>query len=238
MAPELDMTELPDRLRDVRSRIVAAAQRAGRAPETVRLIAVSKRKPASAIRAAYELGVRDFGENYVQELSSKREQLEDLHDIRWHLIGHLQSKKARQVAPIVHAVHTMDSAKLVHELSRRAHAVGRQIEAFVEVNLAEEPQKAGATPGQLPALVEVLTEAPSLRLVGLMAIPPAAETGDALRSRFRQLRDLAAEQSPPLSRLSMGMSADFEVAIEEGATEVRVGTGIFGARTNPEAAAG
>jgi hypothetical protein len=225
------VSELELALASVERRIVDACTRAGRARNEVQLIAVSKRKPAQQIREAYALGLRDFGENYVQELAAKHAELADLPELRWHMIGHLQTNKAKSVVPIVHAIHTVDSERLGRELERRAAASGHRARVFIEVNLAGEAQKSGCIPADLPALITALARCPSLELVGLMTIPPVAETAEATRPRFAQLCALARSQTVPLARLSMGMSLDFEVAIEEGATDIRVGTALFGART-------
>ncbi len=213
----------------IRRRIERACTRVGRPSHEVRLIAVSKFKPPEMIREAYAAGQRDFGENYVQELLQKREQLSDLSQLRWHLIGHLQTKKARQIAACVSEVHTVDTEKLARELSRRAELAGARIRVYVEVNLAAEDQKAGCTPAELQSLVDIVHDCAGLELVGLMAIPPATGAPEQTRSYFAQLRQLGIAHHVP--RLSMGMSGDFECAIEEGSTDVRVGTAIFGART-------
>ncbi len=233
MTSEQRAPDLEQRLADVQERISRACRAAGRAANEVRLIAVSKRQPASAVRAAYDLGVRDFGENYAQELASKQAELADLSDIRWHMIGHLQTNKARLVAPIAHAVHTLDSLKLLVALVKRAEAADRRLEVFIEVNLAGEAQKAGCAPERIPELVAAFANAPRIRLVGLMAIPPSRDSEAETRLRFQQLRRLAEAQHPPLPRLSMGMSGDYELAIAEGATDVRIGTAIFGERGPP-----
>jgi pyridoxal phosphate enzyme (YggS family) len=217
------MNGLRSRLEQVQARIAAAARRAGRDPASVRLIAVSKLQPAEAIRAAYELGQRDFGENYAQELRDKMELLADLPDIRWHAIGPLQSNKARYVAGRA-LVHTLDRP----ELARALLARHRPMRCLVAVNVAEEAQKSGVTPEALPSLLEEL-RLPDLELAGLMCIPPHGEEPEDARSWFRMLRELR-DRHLPGGELSMGMSEDLEVAIEEGATLVRVGTAIFGER--------
>jgi hypothetical protein len=220
-----------DNLARVRRAIDSACQRAGRDTATVRLIAVSKGQPPAAIREAWSAGLRDFGENYVQELVAKARELEDLPGIRWHFIGHLQRNKAKDVAGIARIVHTIDRVELAIELEKRAT---QTIDVLVEVNLCAEPQKSGVAPDAVAQLVESLTAMQHLRPVGLMAIPPATEEQAASRAPFRALREIRdrvrAAGSPTLTELSMGMSGDFEVAIEEGATLVRVGTAIFGAR--------
>jgi pyridoxal phosphate enzyme (YggS family) len=221
---------LAERLQQIRQRIQIAASRAGRSADDVRLIAVSKRYPAEALRAAYELGVRDFGENYVQELVQKRAELADLSDLRFHLIGHLQRNKARHVIQAAHAIHSFDDTKTVAECGRRAVEAKRPLEVFIQVNMAGETQKEGCSPSQVQELVDSVLSLPSLRLQGLMTIPPAVTEPEQARPYFRQLYELQAALPVRLSRLSMGMSADFDIAIEEGATDVRVGTALFGAR--------
>ena len=215
----------------VRQRIRRAALAANRDPGAVRLIAVSKTKPASCIREAYAAGQRDFGENYAQELHEKARELSDLPDLRWHFIGHLQSNKAKMVAPIAHVIHSVDSASLVRELERRLASGGRSpMEVLVEVNVGGEAQKHGVSPESLATLLDLVHEAPHLRLKGLMTIPP----NDPERAR-RAFADLAALRekhggAARLPELSMGMSQDLDDAIAGGATMVRVGTAIFGER--------
>ena len=223
-------------LNDVRARIDAAALAAGRDPAAVKLIAVSKTHPAAAVREAYAAGQRDFGENYVQELTQKAEQLRDLPDLRWHLIGHLQRNKARHVVSLVSLVHTVDSAELALELSKRfAGAVeGRRLEVLVEVSIAGEEQKHGAAPTDLAELLASIEALPALSLRGLMCVPPLTEDPAGARPFFEELsrlRDLhgGAQRLP---ELSMGMTHDLDQAVQAGATLVRVGTAIFGARPN------
>jgi pyridoxal phosphate enzyme (YggS family) len=215
------------RLEEVRARIARAAERAKRDPASVRLLAVSKTQPASAVREAYDAGQRAFGENYVQELSEKSLALAALPDLEWHFIGHLQRNKVKDVlrATAAPVIHTVDSTRLADELARRAGDA--KVRVLLQVNVAREPQKSGVLPEELPALLAHARTLPSLDVRGLMTIPPDAEPEDA-RPHFRALRSLAEAHALP--ELSMGMSADLEVAIEEGATIVRVGTAIFGAR--------
>jgi pyridoxal phosphate enzyme (YggS family) len=224
------MTSLQTRIETIRQQIATAARKVNRDPESVQLVAVSKRHPAEAIRAAYECGVRDFGENYVQELVAKAEALRDLEDLRWHLIGHLQTNKAKYVVKVAHYVHTLDNPRVIDELSRRAEQAGRQLDVSIEVNIGKEAQKSGCSPEEAEALVAHVQQAANLRLVGLMTVGQYVSDPEAARPTFvalRQLRDRIA----PGSGLSMGMSGDFAVAIEEGATCVRVGTAIFGERS-------
>jgi len=219
-------------LKEVRERIREAARKAGRNPDEITLLAVSKVHTADSIRAAFDAGHRDFGENYAQELASKAGELEDLEGLRWHFIGHLQTNKAKYVAPVTYAMHTFDSVKIVKEVGKRASASGRKIEAFVQVNVAGEKQKSGCTPEQAEEICDAVDEHEALVLSGLMVLPPWDLDPEEARPYFvaiRKLRDtLGGEKRLP--HLSMGMSHDYEVAIAEGATIVRVGTAIFGER--------
>jgi PLP dependent protein len=215
---------LSDNLAAVRDRIARAADRARRDPAGITLLAVTKVFPASAIREAYGLGLREFGENYVQEFEVKSPEVADLTGARYHLIGHLQSNKSRKATELFQVVQTIDSAKL----ARRLNESGRQLDVMLEVKLSEEDAKSGADPGELPALIEAVRGCENLRLLGLMTMPPWSDDPEASRPYFRRLRELAGEHG--LSQLSMGMSHDLETAIEEGSTCVRVGTAIFGKR--------
>jgi PLP dependent protein len=214
------------RLEAVHARIAKAAASAGRDPASIRLVAVSKTMPASAIREAHEAGQRDFGENYAQELAQKATELADLSDLRWHFIGHLQSNKAKVVAPLAHLVHSVDSVSLAKGLAKRAPG---RLAVLVEVNAGEE-QKSGAREADVPALLEAIEAQESLDLRGLMTVPPADL--DATRRAFERLARMRDELGGParLPELSMGMSADLEIAVAAGATIVRIGTAIFGAR--------
>jgi len=216
----------------VRARIEAAARRAGRDPSTVRLLAVSKTHGPDAVRAAYARGQRDFGENYVQELSAKAAALADLADLRWHLVGHLQSNKCRDVAGLVASVQSVDSERLVRELGRRAAAAGRTVEILIQVNVAREAQKSGCDVEALPAILAAAQATPGVALRGLMTVPPAADDPRASRPWFDALRALRDAHGGEglLPDLSMGMTHDMDEAIAAGATVVRVGTAIFGAR--------
>ena len=211
-------------LDQVRSRIAGAAARAGREASEITLVAVTKVFPASAIRDAYELGVRDFGENYLQEFESKYPEVRDLPGARFHLIGHLQSNKAKRAAELFHTIQTVDTEKLAGRLD----AVGKALDVMLEVKLSPEEAKAGADPTDLPALIAVVKSCANLRLLGLMTMPPWTEDAEQSRPYFRRLRELGALHG--VTQLSMGMSHDLEVAIEEGATHVRVGTALFGRR--------
>jgi PLP dependent protein len=215
---------LKDRLAAVQERITAAAARAHRNAADVRLIAVTKVFPATAIRDGYELGLRDFGENYVQEFEGKALQLSDLADSRFHLIGHLQSNKSKRASELFQVVHTVDSAKLAQRLNETAAA----LDVMIEVKLSTEGSKSGAAAADVPGIIEACRASAKLRLLGLMTVPPWSEDAEESRPYFARLCDIAAEYG--LRELSMGMSNDMEVAIEEGATCVRVGTALFGKR--------
>ncbi|MEZ4299741.1 MAG: YggS family pyridoxal phosphate-dependent enzyme [Polyangiaceae bacterium] len=217
------------RLTSVRARIEAAVQRAGRPPGSVRLLAVSKTKSEAAIREAYAAGQRDFGENYVQELCAKAEALSDLADLRFHVIGPLQRNKVKQVVPVASLVHTVDRASLAEEIEKRAAAAGRTVPVLLEVNVSGEASKAGCSSEEAPSLAALVRSMPHLELRGLMTIPPDTDDREEARPFFAKLRELR-DRIGELPELSMGMSHDFEIAIEEGATIVRVGTAIFGAR--------
>ena len=221
-------TDLAHNLEQVKTRMARAAEAAKRDPASVTLIAVTKIFPASAIREAYQLGVREFGENYVQEFEEKFPDVCDLTDARFHLIGHLQSNKARRAGEIFECIQTVDSARL----AARLDALGTGHDVMIEVKLAEESAKAGASPDELPELIDAIRSCPHLRLLGLMTMPPWSDNPEESRPYFRKLRALA--EFHELADLSMGMSHDLEVAIAEGATYVRVGTALFGKRKKPE----
>jgi PLP dependent protein len=215
---------LESRLAGVRDRIDRACARAQRDPASVRLLAVTKVFGAEAIREAWALGLRDFGENYVQELERKAPAIADLTDTRFHLIGHLQSNKTKKAAQLFAAIDSIDSAKL----AVRLNAELKPLDAMIEVKLSSEETKSGADPADLPAVVDAVRACSHLKLAGLMTVPPWSEDAETSRPYFARLRELAARHAIP--ELSMGMSNDLEVAIEEGATWVRVGTALFGRR--------
>jgi pyridoxal phosphate enzyme (YggS family) len=219
--------DLKDRFDEVRSRIAATAARAGRDASEITLVAVTKVFPASAIREAYELGMRDFGENYLQEFEGKHPEVRDLAGARFHLIGHLQSNKAKRAVELFDVIQTVDSEKL----ARRLDAVGNPLEVMLEVKLSPEEAKSGADPAELGSLIGAVRSCANLQLEGLMTMPPWSEDAELSRPYFRRLRAVASEHG--LAKLSMGMSHDLEVAIEEGATHVRVGTALFGKRRKP-----
>ena len=227
--------DIASRLAEVRARIGEAATRADRSPSDIRLIAVSKTFPIDAIREAYGAGQRDFGENRVQEALQKVSAGADM-EIRWHLIGHLQSNKSRKAAESCAVIHSIDSADLLRRLDQAAAAAGQSPEVLVQVDLALEPTKHGAPVETLPAIVDEGRRSVAVKLVGLMLLPPATEKSEEARAWFRRLREvrdgLVSRGVPAtlLRELSMGMSHDYEVAVEEGATMVRVGSAIFGTR--------
>jgi PLP dependent protein len=223
-------------LADIRARISSAARSAGRDPSSVRLIAVSKTFPLDAVREAYDAGQREFGENRVQEGLQKIERSADL-SIRWHLLGHLQTNKARKAASAFAMIQSVDGVEVLQKLDRGAEETGSAPELLIQVDLAGEATKFGVPPAEVPRLLEAAAACRAARVVGLMTLPPLPETPEDARRWFRQLRELrdgwlASGVTPALLReLSMGMSGDFDVAIQEGATMVRVGTAIFGSRT-------
>lgn len=227
---------IADRVAAVRERIARAAERASRPPESVTLVAVSKTFPADDVRAAFAAGVRDFGENRVQEAEPKIEALEGLSaaGLRWHLIGHLQSNKARRAAALFHTVQSLDSLELGRKLAREAQQAGSELPVLVQVDLAGETTKFGLPEPELMGVLEALRGTAGLRVDGLMVLPPFFDEPEHARPFFRRLRALH-EQAVAAGllagrELSMGMSHDFEVAVEEGATMVRVGTALFGGR--------
>ena len=226
---------ISDRLTEIRDRMAVAARSAGRDPASVRLIAVSKTFPIDAVREAYQAGQRDFGENRVQEALQKISSSADL-SIRWHLLGHLQTNKARKAGPAFAVIQSVDSVELLEKLDRAAEESGQSPELLIQVDLAGETTKFGVPPTEVPRLFEAAAAARAARVTGLMTLPPVPETPEDARPYFRRLRDLRDEwlaagvPAPMLHELSMGMSGDFAVAIQEGATMVRVGTAIFGSR--------
>lgn len=225
------VTDVAAKVARVRERIVAAATRSGRRPEDVTLVAVTKDVDAAHIRAAIAAGVADLGENRVQEAATKIEALGRAP--RWHMVGHLQRNKVAEAVVLFDAIHSADSTRLLGELSRRLH---RPIDVLLQVNVAGERQKHGVAPGALIDLASEAAHIPGLRIVGLMTIAPVASNPETVRPVFRHLRTLRDELNrravflQPLVHLSMGMTDDFEVAVEEGATMVRIGRGIFGER--------
>jgi PLP dependent protein len=218
-------------LERVQVAIAAACTRAKRSPDAVLLIAVSKTVDVERIRQAIAAGVPALGENRVQEAKAKIEVLG--HPVPWHLIGPLQTNKAKDAARLFDWVHSVDRLDLANELDRRATALGRTVDALIEVNVGDEPQKAGVRPHEIAPLLAAVEGLRGIRIRGLMAIPPVADDAEQSRPHFRRLREL--RDALGLEHLSMGMSADFEVAVEEGATMVRVGTAVFGPRASAQA---
>jgi pyridoxal phosphate enzyme (YggS family) len=231
----LDSAALRARLSGVRDRIARAALRAGRDPASVTLVAISKTFPPDAVRVAADAGQIDFGENKVQEALVKMSVVGD-DRLRWHLVGHLQSNKARKAAERFDTIHSVDSPALLLKIDEGARACGRTIDVLIQVDLAGESTKYGAPAEDVPAILEAASSCHGCRVVGLMTLPPAVGDPNAARPYFASLRNLrdrlvAERPAATLAELSMGMSHDFEVAIEEGATMVRVGSAIFGERS-------
>ena len=223
------MLDIRQNVEWVQAAIERACRRCGRDPREVLLIAVSKTVDLERIRLAVEAGVPALGENRVQEAKEKVATLG--HPVPWHLIGSLQTNKAKDAARIFDCIQSVDRLELAHELDRRAQAAGRVVDGLLQVNLGEEPQKGGLPPAEVKAVLDQVAALQGLRIRGLMAIPPLVPDAEAARPYFRRLREL--RDAVGLEHLSMGMSGDFEVAIDEGATMVRVGTAIFGPRQGP-----
>jgi len=229
---------IADNIADTRERIAVAARRAGRDPSSVTLMAVSKTFPVESIREAYAVDIRAFGENKVQEFTGKADSLRGLTDAQWHFIGHLQSNKAAKAVELFDAVDSVDSVKLAERLNGAAEAAGKKMSVLIEINVGGEEAKSGLAPKseELDRILSNAAQWKNLSIQGLMTVPPYADDREQTRPFFRQLRvlrdEIAARSLPAVSMgvLSMGMSHDFEVAIEEGSTCVRVGTAIFGER--------
>ena len=223
-----------ENMRAVEDRIAAACQEAGRKPEDVTLIAVSKTKPVEMLREAYECGCRDFGENKVQELLDKYEVMP--RDIRWHMIGHLQRNKVKYIVDKVYLIHSVDSLRLAEEISKEAGKKNVCVNILVEVNVANEETKFGTTCEDAKQLVQDIAKLPNICVKGLMTIAPFVENAEKNRPIFSKLKKISVDimdeniDNITMENLSMGMTGDYEVAVSEGATCVRVGTGIFGAR--------
>ena len=237
MTEQQTMTEISTNLAQVRARMVAAAKGAGRDPGDITLVAVSKTKPIAAIAAAYHAGQRDFGENRLEELWPKVEAAKSLglDEIRWHLIGTIQSRKTDEAVGPFALIHSVDRAKIAQRLSRDAQAAGCVLSILLEVNVSGETSKHGFTPNELLATAAALVALPGLHIEGLMTMAPLVDEAEAARPvfrRLRELRDQLCEHYPTghWQQLSMGMTNDFEIAIAEGATLVRIGSAIFGGR--------
>ena len=225
---------LRENIRNIENRIRGAAVAAGRDPATVRLVAVSKTKPAAMVEEAFRAGQTLFGENYVQELAAKSREV--LSPVEWHFIGHLQSNKVRQIAGVVSMIHSVDRLSLAEEIDRQWGRLGRCCDVLVQVNVSGEATKSGTTAGEAISLVRSVASLPNLRVRGLMTMPPFFDDPEGARPFFRELRLLAGEidalaiPGVSMAELSMGMSGDFAAAIAEGATLVRIGSAIFGER--------
>jgi PLP dependent protein len=226
------MSDVRSRWESLSSRVETACLAAGRQPGSVELLAVSKLQPVEALRAAFDAGVRAFGENYAQELRDKAAALADCQGIRWHAIGTLQTNKAKYVAKSADVFHALDRVALAEELARRR--TGPPLEVYLEVNLGGEASKSGLPPDGVAQLLERVRALPQLTAVGLMCLPPFSEDAEASRPYFRRLFELA--RAHHLGGLSMGTSQDFLVAVEEGTTVVRVGTALFGPRPTSQGA--
>ncbi|QBF24683.1 YggS family pyridoxal phosphate-dependent enzyme [Pseudomonas tructae] len=223
------MSTIADNLSTLAARIRAAALAAGREPAAVQLLAVSKTKPAAAVREAFAAGVRDVGENYLQEALNKQAELTDL-PLTWHFIGPIQSNKTRAIAEHFAWVHSVDRLKIAQRLSEQRPVDLPALNICLQVNVSGEASKSGCTPEELPALARAISALPRLRLRGLMAIPEPTDDEAAQQAAFARVRELQASLGLPLDTLSMGMSHDLEAAIAQGATWVRIGTALFGAR--------
>ena len=226
---------IKENVAQVQERIAAACRRSGRGPDDVKLVAISKTFPPECIRGAYEAGLRDFGENRVQEAAAKRPALTDL-SITWHLVGHLQTNKAKTARELFQWVHSVDSFRLAQKLDQARASEGGRLPVLLEVNLGGEESKTGVGESEIIQLAQQVNQLAALEVRGLMVIPPFLDDPELVRPYFRRLRQLAQEVESKnipnltMQELSMGMSHDFEVAIEEGATIIRVGTAIFGVR--------
>ncbi|MGA7411732.1 MAG: YggS family pyridoxal phosphate-dependent enzyme [Bryobacteraceae bacterium] len=230
----LAIPDFPQRLELLEARVSNALVRAGRARADVTVVAVSKKFSASAIQQAYLAGLRHFGENYVQEFAVKQPALADLPEARFHFIGHLQANKSRQAAELFQVIHTVDSPRLLQRLDAAAHEAGKALDILLEIKLSGEESKSGTDASSIPRILAAADSCHSVRVTGLMTMPPWSEDAETSRPYFQRLAALARQYKLP--QLSMGMSNDFEVAIEEGATLVRVGTALFGPRPKPSPA--
>lgn len=236
---QIDVQTIRERVETVQERIAQACQRVGRSTDEVTLVSVTKTFPAEVVAAAIEAGLRDFGENKVQELTEKAEAFPSVYlggEVHWHMIGHLQRNKARDVAACADLFHALDSRRLAKELNKRAAAEGRIMPCLVQVNVSGEDTKFGLDPGETTRLIDVFAEFENLRILGLMTLAEPTDDPEDVRPQFRLLRDLFEQSRRPehpnvsMEMLSMGMSGDYEVAVEEGATHVRLGTALFGPR--------
>jgi PLP dependent protein len=230
------MNSIAQNIQDVRERIANAAEKCGRSPQDITLIAVSKTFPKEAIENAAMAGLRSFGENRIQEAQTKIPQLSEIHDIEWHLVGHLQTNKAKRAAELFDMIHSLDSFKLAIRLNEASIETGKVMSVLLQIDLGGEETKYGADPDRIRDIIAAMPDFKGLRLNGLMTIPPFLEDPEGVRPYFARLRELGQKLESEqrgclgLKHLSMGMSHDFEQAIQEGATMVRVGTAIFGSR--------
>ncbi|MDQ2839680.1 MAG: YggS family pyridoxal phosphate-dependent enzyme [Acidobacteriota bacterium] len=229
----MDQATFADRLEAVEARVRRALERTGRQRTDIKLVAVTKKFSAGYIQLAYDSGLRDFGENYVQEFAEKRPNLGDLSAARFHLIGHLQSNKVRSACELFEVIETAHSSRILEKLNAAAREQEKRVEILLEIKLSDETSKSGATAQVLPELLAQARSCPQLDITGLMTVPPWSENPELSRPYFRNLAELARRNG--LGQLSMGMSNDFEVAIEEGATILRIGTALFGPRPKPAA---
>ncbi len=226
---------LEQAIREIQDAITSACERCGRAPESVTLIAVSKTKPLPLLEEAYQLGIRHFGENRVQEMCEKAQAFGDV-PIIWHLIGHLQKNKVKRALSVASLIHSVDSLALAMEIDKEAAKIGRCQDILLEVNMAEEESKFGLTADNVLPMVQELAQLDHIRICGLMTVAPYTENPESNRTYFKKMKQLAVDiaaqniDNVSMDILSMGMSGDYEVAIEEGATHVRVGTKLFGER--------
>jgi hypothetical protein len=223
---------IAENIENIRKRIEVACFRCGRKPEEITLVGVSKAFSAERIREALAAGLTDIGESYVQELRDKQQQLRE-SGLRWHFIGHLQRNKVKYIADFVHLIHSVDDRDVANEINKRAERVGRKIDVLVEVHTTAEESKYGARPEAVVGLMKDLTSFRNIRLQGLMTMGPFSENPEDSRPSFRQLAEIKKnmeQEGMPMRHLSMGMTADFEIGIEEGATILRIGTAIFGSR--------
>ncbi|MCH5254228.1 MAG: YggS family pyridoxal phosphate-dependent enzyme [Lachnospiraceae bacterium] len=229
---------IQENIKSVKQKIKAACEKCGRNLDEVTLIAVSKTKPVFMLKEAYDAGCRDFGENKVQELVEKWEQMPK--DIRWHMIGHLQRNKVKYIVDKVYLIHSVDSLKLAQEISKEARKKGITVNILIEVNVAEEESKFGITCDEVPSLIKEIAKLPGIAIKGLMTIAPYVENAEENRQYFEKLWQIYVDtiykniDNVYMENLSMGMTGDYEVAVMEGATYVRVGTGIFGERSYTE----
>ncbi|MDL2260582.1 YggS family pyridoxal phosphate-dependent enzyme [Deltaproteobacteria bacterium OttesenSCG-928-K17] len=227
----LTLPEAQKRLAEVRAGLENAAKKCGRQADEIKLLAVSKTFPAEMVLTYLKAGQLDFGESYIQEARDKSAMLTGADPApNWHFIGHLQTNKGKYAAGIFSTLHSLDSLDLAAELDKRLAAAGRTMDVYIQVNVAGEIQKSGLEPADFPAFLDSLAQYARLRPVGLMTMPPYDPDPEAARPHFAALRELRDKRAPQLGGLSMGMSGDYAVAIEEGATVIRVGTALFGAR--------